>query len=66
LSLITETYLPGPRCLQAAAGRSRGSRRRGVGSDWNGAVWASRGRVTAGPLPRARPGEQCHFQIDLT
>jgi hypothetical protein len=33
------------------------------GSGWNSAAWAGRGRVPAGPLPQARPGEQCHFQI---
>jgi hypothetical protein len=35
----------------------------GGGSDWNGATWADRRRVAAGSLPRARLGEQCHFQI---
>jgi hypothetical protein len=40
-----------------------GDRARGRGSGWNGATWADRRRVVAGSLPRARLGEQCHFQI---
>jgi hypothetical protein len=50
-------------------GRGRGgplpakARDRIGGSDWNSAAWAGWVSVATGPLPQARAGEQCHFQI---
>jgi hypothetical protein len=50
----------GGQLLAKAGDHTRGA------SGWNGAAWAGRGSVAVGPLPRARPSEQCRFQIIST